>query len=70
MFIGDATINIYPDARTLAEIAIQTLNDINKETLKRVVNISCSLYSFVLGLRIGCTTLKQIVDLKLNYNIF
>lgn len=24
MFIGDATINIYPDARTLAEIAIQT----------------------------------------------
>ena len=26
MFIGDATINIYPDARTLAEIAIQTAN--------------------------------------------
>ena len=24
LFIGDATINIYPDARTLAEIAIQT----------------------------------------------
>jgi malate dehydrogenase (oxaloacetate-decarboxylating)(NADP+) len=24
MFIGDATINIYPDARTLAEIAMQT----------------------------------------------
>ena len=24
MFIGDATINIYPDARTLAEIAVQT----------------------------------------------
>lgn len=24
MFIGDATINIYPDSRTLAEIAIQT----------------------------------------------
>ena len=24
MFIGDATINIYPDARTLAEVAIQT----------------------------------------------
>ena len=24
MFIGDATVNIYPDARTLAEIAIQT----------------------------------------------
>ena len=24
MFIADATINIYPDARTLAEIAIQT----------------------------------------------
>jgi len=24
MFIGDATINIYPDARTLAEIAIQS----------------------------------------------
>jgi malate dehydrogenase (oxaloacetate-decarboxylating)(NADP+) len=26
MFIGDATINIYPDARTLAEIAMQTAN--------------------------------------------
>ena len=24
MFIGDATINIYPDSRTLAEIAVQT----------------------------------------------
>ena len=24
MFISDATINIYPDARTLAEIAVQT----------------------------------------------
>ena len=26
MFIGDATINIYPDSRTLAEIAVQTAN--------------------------------------------
>jgi len=42
LFIGDATINIYPDARTLAEIAIQT----SKVARRFGVNPKVAMLSF------------------------